>query len=87
MSYCHHHHHHHPANMVLGHLLTLSSVTRPKVSFMVPWFLLPVGLQSFSILGNVTGHSVYMLQPISSVFLDFVQNWGYIHFVCNLGLF
>jgi hypothetical protein len=30
-----HHHHHHPANMVMGHLLTHSSVTRLELSFMV----------------------------------------------------
>ena len=54
-------HYHHLTSMQLGHLLTRSGLTHPAVHNGLLWFLLPSGLQFFSIL-------VYplpdMLQPI-----------------------
>jgi len=70
--------------MVLGHLMTCSGLTHPEVSL-----LASPGSSFWSVIvyypgWPVTRHSVYMLCPISSVVLYFVQNWDYISFLCNL---
>jgi len=57
--------------------LFLSQVSR-SVCNGLSWFLLPFGLWLFSVLSNLLWAFVYLLQPISSLFLYFVQNWGYV---------
>jgi hypothetical protein len=64
-----HHHHHHQPKIKLGHLLTRSGLTCLEVSLKVsPGFfcLLVCSFLVFLVINY--GLSVYMLQPISSVF-------------------
>ena len=70
----HHHHHHHISFMELGHLLTRSGLTYPKVyhdsfcqldsSISLPW---ATYFEAF----------IYMLYPACLLFQQFVQNWCY----------
>jgi hypothetical protein len=73
------HHDYHLANMQFCHLLIRSSLTRPEVSLMVfPGFfyLLVCSFLVFSVI--CYWGIVSLLQPVSYVFLHFVQNWGYV---------
>ena len=80
--YCHHHqqqhhHNHHLAKMELRHLLIRSGRISLEVYLMVSpgSFRLLVCSFQYSQL-SITGHSAYMLQPISSV-THIVQNLKY----------
>ena len=65
--------------MQMGHLLARAGLTRPEVPLMVsPDFFCPLVCRFlvFSVL-----YSIDMLQPVSSVFLYFIQNGSYIYFL------
>jgi len=64
--------------MELGHLLTCSGLARLEILLMVPYgsSCLLVCSFCFSVIYN--WEICYMLQPVSFVFLYFVQNSGYI---------
>ena len=68
--------HNHLSNTQFCHLLTSSSLARPEVPLTVSpvsFYLLICSFLVFSLI--YCGASVCMLQPISSVFLHFVQKW------------
>jgi hypothetical protein len=71
---------HQPAKMELGPCLTRSGRTNLAVSVMVSPGFSCLSVCSFFLVFSVICYgafSVYMLQPFSSVFLYFVQNWVY----------
>jgi hypothetical protein len=68
----------------LGHVLTRFGLTHPEISSIVFHFSLRILLCSF-LLTCVTCYEPFCLHVyyVSSVFLYFVLNWGFIEFLCD----
>jgi hypothetical protein len=63
--------------MHLGHFLTHSGLTRQEVPLMVSPDFFCSSVCRFLVFSVL--YSIDVLQPVSSVFLYFIQNWSFIY--------